>query len=295
MSFGPRPSDRSSRWSNRPTGISGCVPSSVSASATGAFACARRTGITRSGSRIISCHRFCGISKHGRSGPSSSTSRCCEEQRGKRDIAAGRRSAAPAPLSAPARPRRTGAGAEPGHALHVRQVRRRSDQPVRARRRAHGRRGARVALESALHLRRRRPRQDPPAAGDRPRDPPPAPRLGDHLRHLRGLRHRLHRVDDESEAPERDESDGGVPHALPGVPGRAAGRRHPVPVEQGQLAGRVLPHLQRAPLRAQADRADLRQAAGRAARASRTGCAAASPGASSARSRCPTSRRASRS
>ena len=89
--------------------------------------------------------------------------------------------------------------------------------------------------------------------------------------------------------------DGGLPRALPDRPGRAAGRRHPVPVEQGQLAGRVLPHVQRASLRAQADRADLRQAAGRAARASRTGCAAASPGASSPRSRRPIWRRASRS
>ena len=46
---------------------------------------------------------------------------------------------------------------------------------------------------------------------------------------------------------------------------RAARRRHSVPVEQGQLAGRVLSHVQRAPLRAQADRAHVGQAAGGAA------------------------------
>ncbi len=47
---------------------------------------------------------------------------------------------------------------------------------------------------------------------------------------------------------------------LPERARRPPGRRHPVPVQQGQLTGRVLSHLQRAPLRAQADRAGLGQA-----------------------------------
>ena len=47
-----------------------------------------------------------------------------------------------------------------------------------------------------------------------------------------------------------------VPQALPRH-GHPAGRRHPVPGEQGVDAGGVLPHLQHAPQRQQADRALL--------------------------------------
>ena len=51
--------------------------------------------------------------------------------------------------------------------VHVRLVRDRQLQPLRARRRARRRRGARAGLQPARDLRRHRPRQDAPAAGDR--------------------------------------------------------------------------------------------------------------------------------
>ena len=60
---------------------------------------------------------------------------------------------------------------------------------------------------------------------------------------------------------------------------RAAHRRHPVPRGQDADAGGVLPHLQRAAQRQQADRADLRPGAQAARGSSRTGCAAGSSGA----------------
>ena len=52
--------------------------------------------------------------------------------------------------------------------LHLRPVRHRCVEPLRARRRAVRRRGARPGLQPAVHLRARRSRQDPPPARDRP-------------------------------------------------------------------------------------------------------------------------------
>ena len=71
------------------------------------------------------------------------------------------------------------APAHPGPAqsqVHVRDVRDRLEQPLRARRRGRGRRGAGQGLQPALHLRRLRPRQDPSAARHRPLRAEPLPR-----------------------------------------------------------------------------------------------------------------------
>ena len=51
--------------------------------------------------------------------------------------------------------------------VHVRDVRHRLQQPVRARRRGRGRRGPGQGVQPAVHLRRFWPGQDPPAARDR--------------------------------------------------------------------------------------------------------------------------------
>ena len=69
-----------------------------------------------------------------------------------------------------------------------------------------------------------------------------------------------------------------VPRALPDG-GRPAGRRHPVPGRQGRHADGVLPHVQRAVRRAEADRASA--ATGRRARSrrSRSACGRGSSGA----------------
>ncbi len=59
--------------------------------------------------------------------------------------------------------------------VHVRLVRDRLVQPLRARGRARRRRGAGPGLQPALHLRRHRPRQDAPAPGDRRSTSPSTP------------------------------------------------------------------------------------------------------------------------
>ena len=69
----------------------------------------------------------------------------------------------------------------------------------------------------------------------------------------RGVHQRLHQL------PARRQGDA-FQRALPRH-GHPAGRRHPVPGEQGVDPGGVLPHLQHAPQREQADRALLRPAA----------------------------------
>ncbi len=76
LTSGPKPSDRSSRWSSRRTGISGCVRSNAWRSMTAASGCARRTATTRSGSRTIFSRRSSRIWSRAPSGPSRSTSRC---------------------------------------------------------------------------------------------------------------------------------------------------------------------------------------------------------------------------
>ena len=116
-----------------------------------------------------------------------------------------------------------------------------SVEPVRPRGRAGGGRVAVPLVQPALPLRRRRPRQDPPHARDRPRDP--AARAG-RARGLplgRALHERAHQ-----RAPLRE--DARVQAALPRAR-RPPDGRHPVPRGQGLDAGGVLPHLQRAPRR----------------------------------------------
>ena len=76
----------------------------------------------------------------------------------------------------------------------------------------------------------------------------------------------------------RDGKAGRLPAPLPRRR-HPAGRRHPVPGEQGADAGGVLPHVQHAAQRQQADRHHLGPAAQAAGRRSRTGCATGSSGA----------------
>ena len=143
-------------------------------------------------------------------------------------------------------------------------------------------------LQPALHLRRHRPRQDAPRARDRAPRARGAPdarilyvsaeRFTNEF--IEALQH--HRMD-EFRARYREQ-------LRP-----AARRRHPVPRRPRADAGGVLPHVQRAPRRRQADRRHERQVPAAARSAWRSGSSRASRGASSPTSRRPSSRRASRS
>ena len=145
------------------------------------------------------------------------------------------------------------AGPEP--ALHLRHLHRRPVEPVRPRGLPRRRRGAVAVLQPALHLRRRRPRQDAPDA--RHRAVRRAARAGaaPHLHLVRAVHER-----DDQRRPLRPHPR--VPRAL-SLGRRAARRRHPVRRRQGRHAERVLPHLQRALRRAEADRPQQRSAAPR--------------------------------
>ncbi len=92
---------------------------------------------------------------------------------------------------APGRPAGRGTGpAQPE--VHLRDLRHRRQQPVRARRRGRRRRGAGQGLQPAVHLRRLRAGQDPPAARHRPLRAQPLPGRPGALRELRGVHQRLH-------------------------------------------------------------------------------------------------------
>ena len=80
------------------------------------------------------------------------------------------RAATPSPAAARAEPPRAAGAGRAGHEpeVHVRLVRDRLVEPLRARGGARRRRGAGAGVQPALHLRRHRARQDAPAAGDRP-------------------------------------------------------------------------------------------------------------------------------
>ena len=134
--------------------------------------------------------------------------------------------------------------AEP--ALPVRDLRHRVQQPVRPRGCGCRRRGAGQGLQPAVHLRRLGAGQDPPAARHRPLRDEPLQRGPGALRQLRGVHQRLHQLH-PGRAGRR------IPPALPRR-GHPARRRHPVPGEQGADAGGVLPHVQHAAQREQADR-----------------------------------------
>ena len=104
--------------------------------------------------------------------------------RARRRAAPGR-SAASAPASR--------AGRAPALEVHVRLVRDRQVQPLRARRGARRRRGARAGLQPARDLRRDRARQDAPAAGDRALRAHARARHAGSLHDLRGVHERVHR------------------------------------------------------------------------------------------------------
>ena len=134
--------------------------------------------------------------------------------------------------------------------VHLRDLRHRLLQPLPARRGGRGVRGAGQGLQPAAGLRRLRPRQDPPPARDRPLRAQPLHRRPGALRVERGVHQRVHQRDPRRPA-------GPVQAPLPRRR-RAAHRRHPVPGGEDPDAGGVLPHLQHAPQRQQADRAHLR-------------------------------------
>ena len=108
--------------------------------------------------------------------------------------------AAPSASAAKARPkpasaRRSRAGRAPALEVHVRLVRDRQLEPLRARGRAGRRRGAGAGLQPARDLRRHRSRQDAPAAGDRALRAHARARHAGSLRDLRGVHERVHRRD----------------------------------------------------------------------------------------------------
>ena len=134
--------------------------------------------------------------------------------------------------------------------VHLRQLRRRLLEPVRPRGRARGGRDPLEVLQPALHLRRRGARQDAPDARDRPLHPGAREEAEPRLH----LDRPLHQRDDQRD-PLRPPAR--VPLEVP-RDRRAADRRHPVHRRQGPHPGGVLPHLQRAPRRPEADRGELR-------------------------------------
>ena len=178
---------------------------------------------------------------------------------------------APAPVPSVELPRSTGSAPEPPssgpsrapqnpvapsaaeRSLHVRALRRRGEQPARRRRVPRGRRHARAHVQPPLPLRGRGPGQDPPHARHRQ----PAPRSGSRqpdLLHLVGAVHeRAGHVDPRGRA--RPSSGSRYREidlllvddvALPGG--------------EGEHAGGVLPHLQRALRRSTPDRPHERPA-----------------------------------
>ena len=113
-------------------------------------------------------------------------------------------------------------------------------------------RGPRQLLQPARHPRRVRPRQDPPPARDRQLRAEPLPVGTGPVCQHRGIHQRRHQRD---RRPQDRRTPAQVPRGR-----RAPGRRHPVPRAQGGDPERVLPHVQRAAQRQQADRHDVRSA-----------------------------------
>jgi chromosomal replication initiator protein len=124
-------------------------------------------------------------------------------------------------------------------AQHVRDLRRRLQQPDGPRRRPRRRPGPRAGLQPPLPLRRDRPRQDPPDARHRARHPPANPDA------------RVAYLSTEKFTNEFIQAlqDNASPSSASATARRCpADRRRAVPRRQGAHPGRVLPHLQR-PLR----------------------------------------------
>ena len=134
--------------------------------------------------------------------------------------------------------------------FHVQWFRRRQEQPARQGRGGAGRRESGPRLQPAVHLRRRRSRQDAPDAGRGSRHQGARSRSARRVHPLRAIRERHgHRASAQQDERVQD----GVSLAR-----CAADRRHPVLREQGSLAGRILPHVQRAARRAAAGHRHLR-------------------------------------
>ncbi len=167
------------------------------------------------------------------------------------------------------------APAYPGPAqpqVHVRDLRDRLEQPVRPRRRGRGRRGARQGLQPALRLRRLGPGQDPPAARDRPLRAEPLPR-GEGP-----VRVELEEFTNEFINAIRDDKQDGFRRRYRDVDVLLVDDIQFLESKEADPGG-VLPHLQHAAQRQQADRDLLRPGRPSAWSRWKTGCAAGSSGA----------------
>ena len=154
------------------------------------------------------------------------------------------------------RPRRSPAsgGLNPRYTFDT--LHRRVVEPVRARGVPRRRRGAVALVQPAVHLRRRGSRQDAPDARDR------SLRARPRCRALKLTYISSERFMNEMINAVRYDRIARLPRAL-SQRRRPARRRHPVPRRQGRHADRVLPHVQRALRRAEADRPQQRLPAAR--------------------------------
>ncbi len=170
--------------------------------------------------------------------------------------------------------------------VHVRLVRDRLVEPLRARGRAGRSGGSGPGVQPALHLRRNRPREDAPPAGDRPVRRRAFAQALRSLHHERDVHERLHQL-------AARQAHRGVQAALPDLR-PSSDRRHSVPRAQGANPGGVLPHVQLALRGGPADRHLLRPAAARDLDPRGAAPLAIRVGPRSRISSRPTSRRASR-
>ena len=173
--------------------------------------------------------------------------------------------------------------------VHLRPLRDRVVEPLRARGSARRCRSPRAGVQPALHLRRNRARQDAPTAGDRPLRAAALAAPDRALCHERDLHERVHRRGAGAWNAHR-----GLQAALPQLR-RPPRRRHPVHRGQGTDPGGVLPHVQLPLRRRRADHHLVGPPSCARSRRWRNGSARGSSGAFSPTSRRPTSRRASRS
>ena len=168
-------------------------------------------------------------------------------------VVAGSRRADRAPWRVGPGPRHRAGGSQ--SPLHLRDLRRRVVEPVRARGVARGSRSAVALVQPAVHVRRRGPWQDALDARGRTLRPAAQPVVQAHLHLVRAV----HERDDQRGAVRPDPR---FPRTLP-IGRRAARRRRAVPGGQGRHADRVLPHVQRAVRLAEADRHQQRLSAAR--------------------------------
>ena len=179
-----------------------------------------------------------------RSADSRHSGQCSARQRGAhlRTPCRTRRHQAPGDRAVPAQ-----------SALRLRHIRHRLEQPLRPRRCSRRGRSTGQGLQPIVDLRRLRSGKDPPSARDRPLCPHHLPGYQGSLRELGRVHQRLHQFHQRRQGF-------GVPASI-SRRRRPSHRRHPVPRGQDPDAGGVLPHLQHAAQRDQADRHYLRPAA----------------------------------